>query len=274
MAKVRFTILNHGLLEGDLARNVALANPGTRSNHNPAAIWGRIPMYSVLVQHEDLGWLLFDTGFNAEDLGGKRPLDPWFEIFPCLSTEEDHLENRLKQLGLTAHDIDMVVVSHTHWDHIGGVDIFSGTKAGEAVVVPGRDYAHGLVQSHSTPDPIGGGYFKWNYDVPGLTYRFVDEDCRINDEIELIALEGHTPCVLGLMVHLASGTYIFPSDAVPMALCYGPPVRDLGLMYDSLGYRRTIEKLKGLERKHEAKVFFSHDIGQFETYKLAPAFYE
>lgn len=273
MPKVKFTILSHGIIEGDLAQNVALPRPGTRSDKHPEAIWGRFPCYSVLAHHDDLGWLLYDTGFCPADNEGRLP-ESFLEIFPLIATEEDYLENRLKSVGLTKDDIDMVVVSHTHWDHIGGVELFADTKAGQEVIAPGKDYAVGITNTHCTPNPVAGGYFKWNYEFPGLTYRFIDKDYKINDEIELISLTGHTPSVLGLMLHTESGTYIFPSDACGMRLNYGPPSRPPGFLYDSIGFGETVEKLRDLQRKYDAKIFFSHDMEQFKTFRLAPEFYE
>lgn len=273
MPKVKFTILSHGIIEGDLAQNVALPRAGTRSDKHPKAIWGQFPCYSVLVHHEDIGWLLYDTGICPADNEGRVP-DSFFEIFPLVATKDDYLENRIKSVGLTKDDIKTVVVSHTHWDHIGGVGLFSNTTAGENIIAPGADYSIGVTKTHCTKESIVSGYFKWNYEFGGLNYRFIDTDYKINNEIELISLEGHTPRVLGLMLHLESGTYIFPSDACGLRMNYGPPSRPPGILYDSLGFERTVDKLRELQRKYDAKIFFSHDMEQFKTFKLAPDFYE
>jgi 4-pyridoxolactonase len=36
---------------------------------------------------------------------------------------------------------------------------------------------------------------------------------------------------------------------------------------------RSIERLKALAEKHDAEMFFGHDIEQFEHYRIAPAYY-
>ena len=273
MSKVKFTILNHGYVEGDLAQNVALPRPGSRHDKTPRAIWTKFPLYSVLIQHEDTGWVLYDTGYNPADNEGRLP-ESFLDYFPLFATKEDYLESRLKSLGLTADDIDLVIVSHTHWDHMGGVELFGNTRAGKNIITSGLDYSLGITNSHRTTNPIDGGYIKWNYHYEGLDFNFIDEDYKINDEIELITLVGHTPMVLGLMLHLESGTYIFPSDACGLRQNYGPPSRPPGFLYDSLGFVATIKKLNELVEKYDATIFFSHDMEQFETFKLAPEFYE
>ena len=55
---------------------------------------------------------------------------------------------------------------------------------------------------------------------------------------------------------------------------YGPPVKASGLLYDSLSFFQSINKVRGLEKKFGAKVFFEHDYEFFQTIKLAPNYYE
>lgn len=273
MAKMKFAILSHGYLECDLAYNLALPNPASKSNQKTTSIWRKFPMYSVLIHHEDLGWILYDTGLNPGD--EKDRLPAYFrEAFPIYATEDDYIENRLKSVGLTKDDISLLIISHTHWDHIGGVGLFSGTKAGQNIITSGKDYSLGVTLSHCTSNPISGGYFKWNYDVEGISYQFVDEDYKINDDIELITLGGHTPNVLGLVLHMKDGTYIFPSDAFPTKANFGPPAVPSGFLYDSIGFAAAAKKLLAVQKKFNAKLMFSHDIDQFNTFKLAPDFYE
>ncbi len=273
MSKIRFTILSHGHIENDLAWNTATPNPGNRFNKNPEAIWGEFPSFSVLVEHSDLGWILYDTGCHPGDEKDRLPKS-FTDFFPLYMDEQDYLENRLKSVGLTKDDIDVVILSHTHWDHSGGVGLFSGTKAGEKILTSGLDYSFGIANSHADISGIDGGYIKQNYQHEGLGYEFIDEDYKLAEGIELIALEGHSPLVLGLMLHMESGTYIFPSDAVSSKLNYGPPAKPPGFLYDSLGYGRAIKKLREMEKKYDAKFIFSHDNEQFKTLKKAPEFYE
>lgn len=273
MKKVKFTILPHAFMEQDLCTNVSMSFFGNIHDKTPKAKWVKSPLYSILIHHEDIGWILYDTGWNKADLADRYP-DYFKENFPLMGTEDDYITNQLKKAGLTPDDISLLIISHSHWDHMGGIDAFSNTKAGKAVLTTGTDYLHGAGLSHATSENFDGGYFRGNYDFPGLDFKFVDKDYKINDEIELITLPGHTPMVLGMVLHTPAKTYIFPSDACGMKLNYGPPVRFPGYIYDSLSYVKSIERIRELQEKYDAEIIFSHDWDLFETYKKVPEFYE
>jgi glyoxylase-like metal-dependent hydrolase (beta-lactamase superfamily II) len=40
----------------------------------------------------------------------------------------------LAQLGLKPSDIDLLVLTHLHFDHAGNLYLFSGTKAGRQII--------------------------------------------------------------------------------------------------------------------------------------------
>ena len=273
MDKIKFAILKHGIIENDLSWNTAMANPGTIHDKNPRAIWGKFPCYSVLIYHCEAGWILYDCGTCPGD--EKERLPAFFrDSYPLYAGPEDYLENRLKSVGLTSKDISCVILSHTHWDHMGGIGLFSGTEAGKRIITSEADYSYGIAHSHASLTGIDGGYIKQNYQFEGLGFEFIDEDCELFEGIRLIAFKGHTPCILGLMLTLESGTYLFPSDTVNSRVNYGPPVRSSAFMYDSLGYAESVKKLRRLESKYHATIIFPHDYEQFCTLKQAPYFYE
>ncbi|OLN24457.1 N-acyl homoserine lactone hydrolase [Desulfosporosinus metallidurans] len=106
-------------------------------------------------------------------------------------------------------------------------------------------------------------------------YHLVDKDMELVPGVELITLPGHTPGILGLIVHLENeGTLIFPQDAVYDHRNYGPPAKGSGIVYDSIAFFDSIEKVRNYAKKYNAKVMFSHDMDFFKTMKVAPEFYE
>ena len=81
--------------------------------------------------------------------------------------------------------------------------------------------------------------------------------------------------MLGLVVETKNdGVLIFPSDAIYTRANYGPPAKLSGIVYDSLSFFESIEKVRRLAKKHNAKVMFPHDMEFFKTLKLAPECYE
>jgi N-acyl homoserine lactone hydrolase len=274
MEGIKFTILHHGFIENDLAWNIAVPRPGSLSDKNPKAEWIRVPTFSVLIKHPSIGYILYDTGSCPGDELNRRPKDVQ-NGFPYFANRDDFLDRRLEALNIKPEDISMIVISHMHWDHSGGLKFFSNTKAGQNILVHKKDYMYGLTETHRSSATFGGGgYFKDNFEFDGLNFNFIEEDQNLAPGIDIIALEGHTPGILGLIVHLENETYIFTSDAVYMDKNYGPPVIVPGIIYDTLGFNRSVTKLNILQRKYNAKLIFPHDPLQYLYLKKAPYFYK
>lgn len=274
MGKLRFTILAHGFIENDLAWNIAVPRPGSVEEPNPRAEWVRVPSFSVLIEHPDIGYVLYDTGSCPGDELDRRP-EIIRKLFPFYAKREEFLDERLASLHMKPEDISVIVISHMHWDHAGGLKFFANTKAGSNIFVNKKDYVYGITETHRSPETFGGGgYLKDNFEFAGLSFNFIEEDQPLAQGLDIITLEGHTPGLLGLVVQLDSGTYIFPSDAVYMSRNYGPPMQLPGIVYDTLGFERSIKKLYLLQKKYNAKMIFPHDPEQFARLRLAPYFYE
>lgn len=146
MKGLKYTILPHGFIENDLAWNVAMPAPATRDNKSPTPIWGRFPTYSVLISHPTEGYILFDTGSALGDDAGRRPAS-MDNIFPLYIKREEYLDKQLEKLGLSVEDISLVVCSHMHWDHSGGLCFFAEKKTPQKVLTSREDYVFGAMQT-------------------------------------------------------------------------------------------------------------------------------
>jgi glyoxylase-like metal-dependent hydrolase (beta-lactamase superfamily II) len=103
----------------------------------------------------------------------------------------------------------------------------------------------------------------------------IEEDYEFAKGVEIINLPGHTPGLLGIVVHLEKeGTLIFPQDCVYTSEIYGPPIKASGLLYDNLSFLKSINKVKTLKKRFDAKVFLAHDYEFFKTIKISPNYYE
>ncbi len=80
----------------------------------------RIPIPAYLIEHEG-SIILFDAGLPPElrDSNSERTreLAPFFD---CDLPPGTNLEERLNSCGIKPSDVDMVILSHMHFDHAGG----------------------------------------------------------------------------------------------------------------------------------------------------------
>ena len=110
--------------------------------------------------------------------------------------------------------------------------------------------------------------------LEGIGYRLLKEDTKLADDVELFIQRGHTPGVVGMMLHAKSGTYIFTSDGIYSSRNFGPPLHLPGLCYDPVGYAKSVEKVADLKKKYNATIIFSHDVEDIDEWNKIPYFYE
>ena len=66
------------------------------------------------------------------------------------------------------------------------------------------------------------------------------------------------------------GTKIFTSDAVYMEESYGPPAIGAAIVWSSLDWLASVEKLRRIEQETGAEMIFGHDEAQRQTFKMGP----
>ncbi len=267
---MKMYFLDTGWLECDANGMVANTVRGTLSNKTPVCKWIKIPVWTIVIQHPEKGWILFDTGADRNAMKGAWPTLK-MEQFPYYYTEKQLIENQLALIGLKPSDIKTLVISHGHFDHAGNIGLFSKAD----IYWSKADYDAATAGLNTSTGLASGGYMRADIAAaPAESLHLVTTDFVLAPGIEVINLPGHTPGVLGLVVHLDSGTYILPSDAVYTPANYGLPVILPGSFYDNISFTKSVEKVHELQKIYNAKVMFSHDMDVYQTFKFAPDYYE
>lgn len=270
MKGLEFAIIRYGYICNDLAWNVALPYFMNRDNREKYGEFCEFPGSCILIKHPVEGYILYDVG----DCDGLRPAY-MEENFPLKMNREDAIDMQLRHNGISVNDISAIIISHLHYDHANGLKYFSNTKAGQNIYVPRADFLQACEACMTNDDEKNStsAYWRSTLTVPGIKLHLLDEDLEIFEGVHLYQLEGHTACVMGMMLECEVNNYLFPSDACGSALNYGPPAKSPGIIYDSLGFARCIKKLNKLEKEYNAKIIFSHDREQDKITKKFPQFY-
>ncbi len=249
-------VLDNGWLECDANWMVGNSTLATLQQKACQHKWIKIPVYAVLIDHPD--------GKIAQSRRNRllrMPLLFWVRL--------------LVGAIFLAASIDKILDPGAFAQVVYNYQILPDSFIND-VYVHRKDFEYGQTLIHLSPNPANhGAYVKADLEVPVKQYHLVDEDFELVPGVEVITLPGHTPGILGIIVHLEKeGTLIFPQDALYTRENYGPPAKASGIVYDSLAFFNSVEKVRRYAKKYNAKVMFSHDMDFFETMKLAPGYYE
>jgi glyoxylase-like metal-dependent hydrolase (beta-lactamase superfamily II) len=221
----------------------------------------------AVIEHPQHGVILFDAGYSTRfhDVTRKFPDRLYALVTPVTISPEDVAVHQLKQKGVAASDVRMIVVSHFHADHIGGVGDFP--QAQYVYQKAGYDFVRGLqgfarvckggflpgllpsdFEARSRPVLAGDANalcpapFKSGWDLLG------------DGSIVLVDLPGHARGHSGLLVSASDGhRYFLVGDACWSARAYREkrlPFPITRLIFDDwTAYRETLHGLHDLNRR-------------------------
>lgn len=84
------------------------------------------PARAALIRHEDFGSILYDTGYSEEIFRGGPGLWIYRLFAPVHLEREETIRMRLKRDGVLPESVKIILLSHAHPDHVGGLSQFHG----------------------------------------------------------------------------------------------------------------------------------------------------
>jgi len=131
--------------------------------------WIELPI-NVVIKHRD-GLVLFDTGLDPAIVSDPNYVDSAIgrffmrRVFRLTIGPDDTVAKNLDRLNLRVEDVNTVVFSHLHFDHIGGIaDVLN------ADFLVSRDEWQQL----SEPNPERDYFFRTHIQLPGAKWRPID----------------------------------------------------------------------------------------------------
>jgi glyoxylase-like metal-dependent hydrolase (beta-lactamase superfamily II) len=226
------------------------------------------PSWTVLIRHPEAN-ILFDAAAHKKP---ERQLD--FIMKNLKMKQEDEPPARIRQIGLTPEDIDYIVLSHMHVDHIGYLDAFPNAQilvSEDEFTCSMRDYGLGKLQAQNDIR-----YFLERK----LNWKPIPADFETKELFAGITLydlgRGHSYGMFALMLDMAgAGKKFLVGDAIYAAESAGPPVRKPGICLDMENWLKTVEKIQRIAAETGAEIWYGHDLAQFNSLiKSTEGYYE
>ncbi len=211
-----------------------------------------LPVPAWLIRHPK-GLVLFDTGMPT-DLLSDGPALEFYSLFFELGIGPDvMIEAQLNERQVDVADIDVVVLSHLHFDHTGGLAQIPNAR----VLVQEDDWKAGFDEELSAAVTFRREDFDLGHDVVQLSG---EHDVFGDGSVMCLPTPGHTPGHQSLQVKLASETVVLCADCAyfERTLSGGelPPIS-----FDEGQQQKSIENLQALGAAgarlipgHDAKV--------------------
>ena len=170
----------------------------------------KISHSAVLIRHPK-GTFLYDSGL-CTDIDLFLLDQSWF-FSQTLGKfkKEQSIGNHLQQLNIRLKDLDFVLLSHLHWDHVAGIPDLPGVPLRitelefDAANQGLLDSNNGLVRRLLSDNP----FTLYNPDGPPYEGFRSSYDLFGDGSIMLVPLPGHTPGQVGMIINRAHGSRLF-----------------------------------------------------------------
>ncbi|MFO8100607.1 MAG: MBL fold metallo-hydrolase [Dehalococcoidia bacterium] len=148
----------------------------------------------------------------------------------------DQLVSNIKKIGLSPENLEAILVSHAHIDHIGGLKQFKD-EFGIKVI------AHNLdVSRIENGVGIGAELYDITYTPCSVDIKIMQEEETLefgDKRLNIIHIPGHTPGSIAAYLDTANGRILFGQDI------HGPYTPELGSNIEDA--RKSLQKLIDLK---------------------------
>jgi N-acyl homoserine lactone hydrolase len=237
--------------------------------------WVEVPINVFVLEHPE-GLILFDAGLDTAVLTNPNYVDSAIgrffmrRLFRLRLRQDETLTNKLAGLGFDAADVRKVVISHLHFDHVGGI-----AEVPQADLLVSRNEWAQL----SGPHPERGFIFREHVQCPGARWQLEDfehtddpllasfggyHDVMNDGSLILLPTPGHTPGSISMLARIngRAPVLLIGDLAYEAELLMKDQLPDTG---DKAQLLASYAKVRGLkQRLPELVILPSHDFAAQE----------
>ena len=246
-----------------LEGNQTLIDGGKYFGPVPRVVWGRMMPYDennnvsqtvdpILIQYKDHN-ILVDSGHGNSKLNAKQIRNE------AIFSENMTIES-LAKVGLSPEDIDIILITHMHNDHIGGLS--RKLENGEIV----KNYLNAKIYINETEwneaiapnDRTKGTYLEYNWQPIEDQVVLFGDHIEIMENIEMNHMGGHSNGISNIILSQADEKMIHLSDNF-ITHWHNKPLYVTGIDDYPMDTIKAKEKWLGEAFENGYYFFFYHD---------------
>jgi glyoxylase-like metal-dependent hydrolase (beta-lactamase superfamily II) len=173
------------------------------------------------------------------------------------------------RIGVKPDDLTKVIISHMHWDHVGGMEMFAKAYPRATFYVQKREYdfwtRHPVAKRKifaGAADPLASKAMQEMEGTPRL--QIVSGDVSIGPGLDLMLVPGHTIGTQSLAVTTVKGTAVVASDCGHLARNFKEDTPSI-VITDLIGWMESYDKVRAKASSLDL-CFPGHDAGMLLNY--------